>query len=123
MKVYSNAKLKLLMFTYELARCLQGTGITVNAVLPGFVATNLGKNSGSRRQALMFKMVRPFQISAKKAAQIPIYLATSKETEGLTGKCYSKLREITTSHSSYDQALQKRLWNETQTILGLSTEI
>ena len=123
MKVYSNAKLMLLMFTYELAKRLQGTRITANAVLPGFVATNLGKNSGSRRQALMFKMVRPFQISAKKAAETPIYLTSSKEVEEVNGKCFSRLKEITTCQTSYDEEMQKRLWNETTKTLKLETEM
>ena len=52
MQAYSNAKLMLMMFTYELSRKLEGTGVTVNVLMPGFVATNLGKNSGSLRSAL-----------------------------------------------------------------------
>ena len=57
MQAYSNAKLMLMMFTYELSRRLAGTGVTVNVLMPGFVATNLGKNSGSLRSAIMFTMV------------------------------------------------------------------
>jgi NAD(P)-dependent dehydrogenase (short-subunit alcohol dehydrogenase family) len=123
MRVYANAKLMIVMFTYELARRLQGTGVTANVVLPGFVATNLGKNSGSRTQSLMFKLMRPFQMSASKAAETPIYLAFSKDVENTTGKCFSKMKETATASISYDQQLQKRLWNETAKILGLSTEI
>jgi len=123
MRVYANAKLMVVLFTYELARRLQGTGVTANVVLPGFVATNLGKNSGSRRQALMFKIVRPFQISAKKAAEAPVYLASSKEVEEVTGKCFSRLKETTTNPTSYDEQLQKRLWDETTKILKLETEM
>jgi retinol dehydrogenase-14 len=123
MRAYANAKLMVIMFTYELARHLQQTGVTANVVLPGFVATNLGRNSGSRRQSLMFKLVRPFQISAQRAAETPIYLACSKEVENITGKCFSKLKEVSTAPTSYDQSLQNALWKKTVEILGLSTEI
>lgn len=117
---YANAKLMLIMYTYELARRLQGTGVTVNAVEPGFVATNLGKNSGSRRQSFMFMMVRPFQISAKKGAETAIYLASSRKVEGVTGKCFSKLKETRTAPITYDQQTQKSLWDATVKMLGLT---
>lgn len=58
MKAYSHAKLLLIMFSYELAERLKDSGVTVNVTFPGFVATNLGRNSGSLRTALMFRMVR-----------------------------------------------------------------
>lgn len=69
-KGYSNAKLMVIMLTYELARRLEGTRVTVNVLEPGFVATNLGKNSGSLRFAIMFKLTRPIQINAKKGAAL-----------------------------------------------------
>jgi NAD(P)-dependent dehydrogenase (short-subunit alcohol dehydrogenase family) len=58
-QVYSETKLMLMMFTYELARRLKGSGVTVKVLMPGFVATNLGRNSGSLGSSLMFKNVRP----------------------------------------------------------------
>jgi NAD(P)-dependent dehydrogenase (short-subunit alcohol dehydrogenase family) len=122
MKVYSNSKLMLLMFTYELAKRLEGSGVTVNAVEPGFVATNLGKSSGSLRSAIMFKMVRPMQINAKKGAETPVYLASSDEVKNVTGKCFIKKHETTTAAISYDQQLQKQLWNETVKLLGLTPD-
>jgi NAD(P)-dependent dehydrogenase (short-subunit alcohol dehydrogenase family) len=117
---YANAKLMILMFTYELARRLINNRVTVNAVLPGFVATNLGKNSGSRSQYTMFKLMRPFQTSAQKAAKTPLYLASSKEVEGITGKCFAKMKEVETSQGSHDQQTQKILWETTLKLLGIS---
>jgi NAD(P)-dependent dehydrogenase (short-subunit alcohol dehydrogenase family) len=118
MRVYASVKLMVIMYTYELARHLAGTGVTVNAVLPGFVATNLGRNSGSRLSSLMFRLVRPFQISAKKGAETSVYLASSSEVEGVTGKCFSKIKETRTSPTSYDRKLQTLLWNATTKLLG-----
>ncbi len=119
MKVYSNVKLMLTMYTYELARRLKDTGVTVNAVMPGFVATDLGKNSGSRLSAFMFSLVRPMQISASKGAETPVYLAFSDEVRTVTGKCFEKKAEATTCPVSYDEPLQGQLWDRTVEMLGL----
>ena len=119
MRAYANAKLMVLMFTYELARRLDGYGVTANAVLPGFVATNIGRNSGSRLQSLMFGLMRPFQISAQEAAKTLVYLASSKEVKGTTGKCFSRMKEIDTSQASHDQQKQKVLWDTTTKLLGI----
>ena len=120
MRVYSNSKLLVIMFTYELARRLDGTGVTVNGIEPGFAATNLGNNSGSLRSAVMFKLIRPMQINAKKAAETSIYLASSDVVKNTTGKCFAKKQETTTSPVSYDMELQKELWDKTNELLGLA---
>ncbi|TFH00320.1 MAG: SDR family oxidoreductase, partial [Candidatus Thorarchaeota archaeon] len=117
-KVYRNAKLLLLMQTYSLARKLEGSGVAVNAVLPGFVATNLGKNSGSRMQDLMFGMMKPFQSKPKKGAETSVYVASSPEVEGLSGKCFSKKQVISTTELSNDESLQNQLWDKTGELLG-----
>jgi NAD(P)-dependent dehydrogenase (short-subunit alcohol dehydrogenase family) len=117
MQVYSNVKLMVTMYTYELARHLEGTGVTVNGALPGFVRTNLGRNS--LLYTLEYLMVSPFQISAKKGAETSVYLASSDEVEGVTGKCFAKMHETTTSQISYDQQTQKRLWDKTIELLKL----
>jgi retinol dehydrogenase 14 len=119
MQAYSNAKLMLMMFTYELSRKLKDTGVTVNVLMPGFVATNLGKNSGSLSSAIMFTLVRPMQISAKKGAETSVYLASSNEVKEVTGKCFSKSKEVKTCPASYDRKAQERLWNQTGQLLGL----
>ncbi len=118
--VYANTKLMLMMFTYELARRLKDTRVTANVLMPGFVATNLGKNSGSLSSSIMFKMVRPMQVSAKKGAETSVYLASSNEVNEVTGKCFAKKKEATTCPISYDEELQKRLWDKTESMLGLA---
>ena len=118
--VYASTKLMLMMFTYELARRLKGSGVTANVLMPGFVATNLGKNSGSLSSSIMFKMVRPMQISAKKGAETSIYLASSDDVKDVTGKCFAKKKQTITCPGSYDEEMQKRLWIKTVSILGLA---
>lgn len=120
MGAYANAKLMVLMYPYELARRPEHTDVTVNAVQPGFVATSLGRNDGNRLSSITFRMVRPFWISAKKAAKTPVYLASSEEVKNATGKCFSKLKETATSPASYDQHMQKLLCDKTVELLGLA---
>jgi retinol dehydrogenase-14 len=120
-KAYANSKLMLTMHTYELARRLKGSGLTANVVEPGFVATNLGRNSGSLLLSLGYKMMRPFQMSAKKGAEPSIYLASEPEVEGVTGKCFARMQEKETVPISYDQQVQRRLWDATVELLGLTS--
>jgi retinol dehydrogenase 14 len=117
---YDNAKLMLIMFTYELARRLKDSGVTVNVLMPGFTATNLGKSSGSLSSYIMFKMVRPMQQSAGKGAETSIYLASSDEVKDITGKCFAKKKEVASCPASYEEELQKRLWYKTENMLGLA---
>ncbi|MHA1942779.1 MAG: SDR family oxidoreductase [Candidatus Thorarchaeota archaeon] len=117
--VYGSAKLKVIMFTYEMARKLEGTNVAVNVVLPGFVATNLGASSGSLSSKIMFGMMKPFQLSPKEGAETSVYVATSSEIEGISGKCFDKMKETETSEVSYDVDIQKQLWDTTVDLLGL----
>ena len=120
MKVYSNTKLMLMMFTYEQARRLQGSGVTTNVVLPGFVATNLGNNSESLMSNISFKLVRPMQISPEKGAETVIYLASSDEVRDISGKCFQKMKQIQTAPQSYDEDMQLKIWEKANTLLGLN---
>ena len=117
MRAYADSKMMLLLFTYKLARLLEGTGVTVNAVLPGFVATNLGRGNGLA--SLGFRIMRPFQISSKKAAEALVYLASSVDVEGITGKCFSESRETATTSITYDLQAQERLWEATTRLLPI----
>jgi NAD(P)-dependent dehydrogenase (short-subunit alcohol dehydrogenase family) len=118
-KAYGSAKLMIEMYTYELARRLKDTGVSVNVVLPGFVATNLGRSSGSLSSRIMFGMMKPFQLSPKEGAETSVYVATSPDVEGMTGKCFRKKEETETSEKSYDVERQKQLWERTIELLGL----
>ncbi|MHA2385636.1 MAG: SDR family oxidoreductase, partial [Candidatus Thorarchaeota archaeon] len=108
MSVYGSTKLMILMYTYELARRLEGTGVTANVVHPGFAATNLGANMGLAYR-IGLKLMRPFQINAEKGAETPVYVATSPELEGVTGRYFAKSLEKPSSEGSYDEPAQKRL--------------
>lgn len=119
MKAYNNAKLMVLLWTYKQARELEGTGVTVNAAMPGFVATNLGRSSGMRN-TILFGMMQPFQSSPRKGAETSIYLASSDKVKGMTGKYLNRMKEEKTIEASYDRDLQDRLWEATLKLLRLS---
>jgi NAD(P)-dependent dehydrogenase (short-subunit alcohol dehydrogenase family) len=116
-RVYSHSKLANVMFTYELARRIEGTGVTANALHPGVVATNFG-DSGGTLLRLVVRLARPFFISAAKGAKTSIHLASSAEVEGVNGKYFVNERETRSSPASYDEAAQKRLWEESERLTG-----
>ncbi|MHA2392141.1 MAG: SDR family oxidoreductase [Promethearchaeota archaeon] len=106
-KVYGASKLALMLFSYELSRRLEGTGVTVNTLHPGVVNTNLGREMSKFSQGfgkLFFK-------SPEKGAETSIYLATSPDVEGITGKYYIKKQQKESSNDSYNEGLATRLWD------------
>jgi retinol dehydrogenase-14 len=119
-KASNQSKLALVLFTYELARRLEGTGVTVNCLHPGAVATDpLSKDPDSPALSRFFyKLVKPFFLSPEKGAQASIYLASSHEVEGVTGKYFEKKALVESSPESYDLAIAKRLWEVSAELTG-----
>jgi len=105
-RAYGNSKLANTLFTYELARRLEGTGVTVNALHPGGVKTNFGK--GQFKGFMPFASL--FMINAKKGAKTSIYLASSPEIEDVSGKYFVKSKPVKSSKISYNEDLQRKLW-------------
>ncbi len=113
MKAYGRSKLANVLFTYELACRLEGTGITVNALHPGFVRTNIFKRIPILGP-LLDPVVGLFALSPEEGARTSIHLATSPEVEGVTGKYFYKSKPVRSSPLSYDQELAKDLWNKSE---------
>jgi NAD(P)-dependent dehydrogenase (short-subunit alcohol dehydrogenase family) len=109
-RAYANSKLANLLFTYELTRRLEGTGVTVNALHPGFVRSNFGRRGRKWYIRILFDLARIFAISVEKGAKTSIYLASSPEVEEVTGKYFYKSKSIKSSKASYDREAQKKLW-------------
>lgn len=108
---YSNAKLALVMFTYELARRLKGTGVTANCLHPGTVATHILRIPPA--------LARPFLKSAKEGAETGIYLASAPEVEGVTGEYFDNKAPKRSSEESYDEKKALALWQVTSKLVGL----
>jgi NAD(P)-dependent dehydrogenase (short-subunit alcohol dehydrogenase family) len=108
-KSYPQSKLANVLFTYELARRLEGTGVTVNCVHPGTVRTNFARNNGGFT-GLMVKVFAPLMLSPEQGAKTVVWLASSPEVEHSTGKYFAKQSEMKSSKESYDLEVARHLW-------------
>jgi len=118
MRIYGQSKLANILFTYELARRLEGTGVSVNCLHPGAVATGLGKNNGGWAKVII-GMLRPFFRTPESGAATSIFLATSPQVEGISGKYFSNCKETRSSKPSYDAAVARRLWKVSEELTGI----
>ncbi|MCH8089124.1 MAG: SDR family oxidoreductase [Chloroflexi bacterium] len=116
--VYARTKLANVLHSYELARMLEGTGVTANCLHPGVVATNLLADATGLPRAIRFA-VRVVRASPEAGARTSLYLATSLEVEGVTGKYFARQRAVPSSKASYDQPAARRLWRISEELTGL----
>ena len=117
--VYGNSKIAVILFTSELARRLEGTGITVNSLHPGVVHSNFASN-GPSTWKLFFKYGSMFLITPEKGAVTSIYLASSSEVEGVTGKYFDKCKPVNPSREAQDKDEAHKLWEVTEKLVSLS---
>jgi len=122
LRANNQAKLALILFTYELARRLDGTGVTANCLHPGAVATDAPSKDPdtSALARLMYKLVKPFFLSPEKGAETSIYLASSLQVEQVTGQYFVKKAPVQSSPESYDVAIAGRLWAVSAELTGLT---
>jgi len=117
-RAYGKSKLANLYFTYELARRLNGSGITVNAFNPGFTKSNISREGNLAAQIIM-PMTNIFSIPTEKGADSGVYLASSPEVESITGKYFFERKPIPSSDISYDEEIAQRLWIFSEELTGL----
>jgi NAD(P)-dependent dehydrogenase (short-subunit alcohol dehydrogenase family) len=115
-QVYCNTKLYNILFTYELARRLQGTDITANVLHPGVIETNLSREI-RRGSYGGYVTLNP---AAERGAATSLYLATASEVEGVTGKYFDNLREKQSSPRSHDEEVARRLWSSSAALVGVN---
>jgi len=116
---YCDTKLLNILFTFELARKLNGNRITVNALHPGVVRTNFaGELKGVF--GLMNKIFKPFLISPKRGAETSVYLASSEEVKNVTGKYFEKCKAVVPKNDFIDSANQMFLWEKSMQYSGLN---
>jgi NAD(P)-dependent dehydrogenase (short-subunit alcohol dehydrogenase family) len=117
MKAYGQSKLANVLFTYELARRLEGSGVTANALHPGFIHTGFASNNGWIF-AFGMNLVGLFIRKPAKGAQTSIYLASSPQVEGVTGKYFFDCQPIDSSPLSHDRVLAEKLWQVSLELTG-----
>jgi NAD(P)-dependent dehydrogenase (short-subunit alcohol dehydrogenase family) len=121
-RAYARSKLCNVLFTYELERRLEGTGLTANALHPGLVSTNIMANNGLLGKISNF--VLGFRgTSVEQGAKTPIYLASSPEVEGVTGKYFVKNAVVPSSEASYDEAAAGSLWELSARLTGIPDSV
>jgi NAD(P)-dependent dehydrogenase (short-subunit alcohol dehydrogenase family) len=118
-RVYSMTKLANLLFTYELARRLDGTGVTVNAVHPGVIATRLLADYLDL-PVVGGTIAKAFGAKPERGADTSIYVAASPEVAGVSGAYFVGRHEARSSPASYDQAAARRLWQVSAELTGLA---
>jgi NAD(P)-dependent dehydrogenase (short-subunit alcohol dehydrogenase family) len=112
MKVYGRSKLANILFTEELARRLAGTGVTANSLHPGPVHTGYGRDGDTNGiLAWGLKVYAPFSLTPEQGARTSVYLCSSPDVEGVTGKYFARCREKTPSAQARDDAAATLLWS------------
>jgi len=117
MKVYGQSKTANILYTRELARRLAGSGVTVNALHPGAVATRLGRGSGPLFD-LVQRAIGLFMKSPEQGAATSIHLASAPEVEGVNGRYFADKKEKQPMPHASDDALAKRLWQISEDLTG-----
>jgi len=115
MGLYGDSKLALMLTSYEFSRRLEGTGVTLNTVHPGVVNTNLGVDRSKPKKGIVRRLFK----KPEKGAETSIYLASSPEVEGITGKYFINKQEQKSSEDSYNETFAKKLWDISIEMVGL----
>ena len=121
---YGESKLANVLFTYELARRLDGTGVTATCLHPGVVRTGFAQNNGGFIALVVkafYTLGVPFTKSSAQGAETSIYLASSPDVEGVTGKYFADSAETPSSLASQDEEAQTRLWEMSEQMTGLAS--
>jgi NAD(P)-dependent dehydrogenase (short-subunit alcohol dehydrogenase family) len=115
LRAYAQSKLANVLFTVELARRLAGTGVTVNCVHPGVVATQFGAKGGWR--GAVWRMVTPFLLTSEQGAQESLRAALAPELVTVSGAYFSKGRKAATNPVVQDDATAARLWRDSEALV------
>jgi NAD(P)-dependent dehydrogenase (short-subunit alcohol dehydrogenase family) len=118
-KAYSQSKLANILFTYELARRLKGSGVTANCLHPGTVRSGWGRDATGLFRVGM-KLFVPFMISPEQGAETSLYLASSPEVEGVTGRYFIKCKPARSVKVSYDEDVARRLWETSENLTDVN---
>ena len=120
---YGNSKLANILFTIELARRLEGTGVTVNALHPGLVSTGFGKNNPGLLMKIMGVVIPLIARSPEKGAETSIYLVSSPAVQNITGKYFVDCKITQPAPQASDSAVAKELWDVSAEMVCLADAV
>jgi retinol dehydrogenase 14 len=118
-RAYNQSKLANVMFTYELARRMEGTGVTATALHPGMTSTGFGSEDMARGWGPLIAVMRLFMKKPAQGAATSVYLASSPAAEGLTGQYFANSKPRSSHEQSYDPAITARLWSVSANLVGV----
>lgn len=118
MRAYSRSKLANVMFTRELARRLEGKNVTANCLHPGMVRTGFGRGTMSPLMRAIGKLFIPFTSTPEQGADTAVWLASSPEVEGVTGRYFIRRREKKVNRQALDGAACARLWDVSEQLVN-----
>lgn len=118
-RAYNQSKLANVMFTYELARRLAGTGVTATVLHPGMTSTAFGAEDTARGWGPMIAVMKRFMQTSQKGAETSIYLASAAEAEGVTGRYFTGRTAKKSHASTYDASTTARLWRVSSDLASL----
>ena len=122
MQAYGRSKLANVLFTYELGRRLEGSGVTVNALHPGHVATDIWSTNFSIFGPLLKRLMEIIALSPEEGADNTIYLASSPDVAGVSGKYFDKREAVPSSAITYDTELAQELWAVSEKFTSLQNK-
>lgn len=120
-RAYQQSKLANILFTRELAKALTGSGVTANALHPGYVNTQIFREPGLKGQ-IMRMAAGLFAISPERGAETTLYLATSPEVQGESGEYYARCKPASISREARNEANARRLWQFSEDLTGMKTQ-
>jgi retinol dehydrogenase 14 len=121
-QAYNQSKLANVMFTYELARHLEGSGVTATVLHPGVTRTAFGAEDTARGWGPLIAVMRPFMRSPERGAETAVYLASSPEAEGVSGRYFADRKARKSNKWSYDTATTTRLWRVSADLVDLPVD-
>jgi NAD(P)-dependent dehydrogenase (short-subunit alcohol dehydrogenase family) len=116
---YGQSKLLMNAFTFELARRLEGSGVTANCLHPGVVATNIWPADAPLFVRIIIGAMKPFMLNSRKGAAVSLYVATSPEVANVTGTYFVKSKPAESSSLSRDPQVMARIWDWTEKMTGV----
>jgi retinol dehydrogenase 14 len=119
-RAYNQSKLANVLFSYELARRLQDTSVTANALHPGVVSTSFGADDPATVQRVFIPFLRRFMKTPAQGAATSVHLASAPDLEHVTGRYFADSKPKKSAQRSYDEAAAIRLWQVSADLVGLT---